>query len=64
MFRSTVDFAREVSSIKASEDALKGIEKMSRLGRDDDLISARVGSNVSGTKKASPMVKPCCLRVL
>ena len=60
-----MDFAREVSSIKASEDALKGIENMSGSGRGDDLISARVGSsNISGIRNASPMAKVCCLHAL
>ncbi len=45
IFRSTVEFARDVSNYKASEDVLKGIETMSGVTKQDDIINARVGSN-------------------
>ena len=53
VFRSTVEFAREVSTIKASEDALKGIESMSGVA-SNDLITSRVGSNAGSYKNPSP----------
>ena len=65
--RSTVEFAREVSSLKATEDALKGIESLSGAERsDDDLITNKFGSG--GRNKTVPltntMVNPSSQKML